>query len=221
MDDELETGQGALVPPAPPASTPAPSIDVEAIAKALEPTLKSLVEKQWQSGKDSRIGKLTSKVDEFSAQLERLAELKKEGFSEPQALRMMKLEEAAANPSNGNPPVQSAPEKQAGSLPVTPDAETLITALELDANDAEVTEVIRRGGDISNALITLKAKRVQAAKAPPNPASIVSPGGGTAADTSLEGITAQLDSELKKPLAQRDMKLLRQLQEKQRDLLMR
>lgn len=165
------------------ASTPPSTVDVKALADALRPIIAEEVNRRAQSDKDSRIARLSSKVDSFAEKLKRLEELKADGMSEKAALRFMDLEDRLPpNQDAGSSQAQAPQAKPGGTGEATASelTQALIGALSLDANDAEVTAALREQEFTSqaNLLIALAARRKKAAEAPANPAQQMPVGGG-------------------------------------------
>lgn len=208
MDDNMEyvSSGGTADPPGQPASpggAPPSAVDAEALAKALEPTLKRLVEQQWQSGKDSRIAKLTGKVDGFEAQLARLQELMGKGLSQEDALWRMKVEDSLA--TQPEIPQAAAPKAGTATPPPAPgfDLDAFLKAAGIDPNDAEVTAMVRDGRTGLPDIASLVVKRASQPKPTPNAAQAMPTGsGGTAAGETVEDIDRQLAELRKKPAYQ-------------------
>lgn len=200
------------------------SVDVEALAKALGPTLEALVDRRFQSGKDKRIAKLEGKQVDFESQLARLEELQGEGFTKKAAIRMMKMEQSQPD----EPPEQfdgtATPQGKAGSQPQASSAnyaDSLIAALGLPTNDAEVLRA-RDAGDpytVVAQLTDLANKRRQSPPVAPNPASVMPSTGGSSvpAPDDLNSITARLSELSRNPTKNIDE--IRKLSAKQRELL--
>lgn len=219
---ETEPTNGAVGQPTQPASTAGASssaVDVEALAQALEPTLQRLVERQWQSGKDSRIGKLTGKVDSFESQL---AEYKKWidlGKSDEEAKLFMRLTNSVSSASDPQtvPAAPAAPDGKPAVLAPSVDAETL-AVLGLSGTDPDVSGLLAQGKtDLQSYIDLAKARRAK----PPTqsaPATILPTGGGSAAPgEDLNTITAELNKLLAAPI--KDMPKILELGKKQRALL--
>lgn len=209
-------------PGASPEGVPTSAIDVDALAKALEPTLAKLVEKQWQSGKDSRISKLQGKVDDFDAQLARFTELVGEGMSQKRARQWMKVEQLLASQGAGEKDEpQAAPQVTGGNRQQqAPGVETaqLLNVLGLSDSDQQVMELVREGVTDPNRFVQLAIQKKQAQTAAPNPAGIAPAGGGGGVDTtSLESVTADLQRALS--AEKKDYELIKKLQKQHRELL--
>lgn len=210
MDDNMENAlpggtAGTPSQPASPAGTPPSAVDAEALAKVLEPTLKRLVEQQWQSGKDSRIAKLTGKVDDFENRLARLQELTGKGMSQEDALWRMKVEDSLA--AQPGAPQAAAPQAGTASQPTAPgfDYDAFLRAAGIDPNDPEVTALVRQGRTSLTDLAALVVKRASQPKPAPNAAQAMPVGSGsTVAGETIEDIQRELDALRKKPAYQID-----------------
>lgn len=202
------------------------SVDVEALAKALEPRLEALVDRRFQSGKDKRIAKMEGRQDGFESQLARLKELQGEGFTEKAALRMMKMEGEPDGQSLDQSGEGATPQGRAGSQPQASGAnyaDSLIAALGLPVNDAEVLRV-RAGEDpiqVVTQLTNLAQRRKQTTPVAPNPAALMPTTGGSSvpAPDDLESLTAELTSLMKNPTA--NIVRIKELSKKQLALLPR
>jgi hypothetical protein len=165
-------------------STPS-SVDVETLKTVLRPLIAEEVARNQQSTKDKRIAKLSGEMASVKTVLNRLEELMNEGFSQKQAVRLLEMEERqllanrdshqdeAEVPATGKTGTQT----QAGSV----DTATLVKQLGLDANSPEVLAAIRGSDDIASQLATLASlavKKRAAQQATPNPAQIMTGGGG-------------------------------------------
>jgi len=179
------------------------AIDYEALAKALEPTINQLVQRQTQSTKDKRIAGLQGKVADFEAQLAEYQQLLDEGFSKEAAKRLMKLQnplrddsEAIAEPANQTPAVTG----NQGSNGSGVDADTL-EAIGLDPNSPEVTDLLRRGASLQD-YVALKVKQTK--KPAPTPASVMpTPGQGASTGAEIDDITNRLLTLQREPLKNR------------------
>ena len=200
------------------------SVDVEALAKALEPKLQALVDQRFQSGKDKRIAKIEGRQDGFESQLARLKELQGEGFTEKAALRMMKLESEPQEPpeqfvDTATPAGKSGTQPQASSGGYA----ELLTAFGLTANDAEVVAALD-SNDFSSTVARLTSitnKRKQPAAVAPNPASVMptTGGSGVPAPDDLDSLTAELTRLMRNPT--QNIARIKELSEKQLKLLPR
>jgi hypothetical protein len=185
------------------AGAPPSSVDVNALAAALEPTLKRMVEQQWQSGKDSRIAKLTGEVDSFKSQMTRMKELMGKGFTEEGALEIMAAQ--AQNQPQAVLP-QAAPPVSPGSETKAPGVDTdTLALLGLTINDPDVVELIRQGKLGNDDFIRL-AKDRKARAVQPNPAAVVPTTQGVTAggEDDLETIGRQLEAMRRLPPYQID-----------------
>lgn len=199
--DDVLTGEVGR-PTQPPSGQPAqPSaIDYTALAKALEPSLAQLVEKQWQSGKDKRIAELTGKVDGFQSQLERYLQYAGAKL-DPAALRQLKIDALLEQQTQGETAgaVSPATGGQA-TLPgqASVDLDTLQT-LDLDPNSPEVAELLRKNAPLSEYVGLVKRRK---AKANVSPAAVQPTGSGsTVVGDDAEILTAELSKLMANPSA--------------------
>lgn len=177
---ESNSSAGGVLPGTQPSAgnVSSPSGDVDALVKALLPHIAREVERTVQSSKDKRIGKLEGQVGDFAEQLARLKAIQAEGFTEQQALRLMRLE---TSPDASAP---AEPAKVQGSTQPAPNVDTqaVIAAMGFDPGGAEVTEVVRQYADPLAQIAALAArKQAQSQPKQPNPATLqpVGVGGGT------------------------------------------
>jgi hypothetical protein len=232
-ETQLESGQktGEQVEPTPETSATdaqQSSIDVNAVVEALiaHPELATFVdtraERQWQSGKDKRIGKQETRMDEFESRLERMNEWIGRGKSQEEAMLLMKMEDQLADP-NASPSTQISPTGEAGTQAqeTKADMEAFLNLVGLDANDAEVVIILREEQDKLAQIgkfTALAEQRRQVQTAPPKPAQqMPGVGGGSVESDTLEGITAQLQVEMAKPI--KDMVKIKELGKKHEELL--
>ena len=189
-----DAGQPASTP-SPTPTTPPSAVDVEALKKALRPVIAEEVAKSDQSIKDKRIAKLQGSVDEFQSQLAKLKELMGDGLSERQALREMKLDEALARlgVTETAAPVASVSGNTAQPA-VDETVSNFLVEAKLDTNSPEVTAILRQGGTTAEQIAKLgilgigKARQVE-----PNPAAVMSVGGGQAiVSDDVESLTDKL-----------------------------
>lgn len=190
---------GSPTQPASPASPQAISgLDAEALRKALGPLIDDAVSRRTQSDKDKRIGKLESKVTDFESQLARFTRLKEELGNERLAHLYMKMEDQGLSPTAET--LESGASQKKAAQAGTPSGtegltQALIGVLNLDANDAEVTEALRENEFTAqaNLLISLAGRRKKALEAPANPAAQMPVGGGSAVQSAdKEAIAAEL-----------------------------
>lgn len=231
-EPQLESGQelgDQEKPSAEPSTTDAqqPSIDVTAVVEALiaHPELATFVDKraerQWQSGKDRRIGKQESRMDDFESRLARLTEWRERGKSQKEALLFMKMEDQLAD-SNASPLPEISPTGEVGSqTQETPtDTQAILDIMGLDANDAEVVIILREEQEKLAQIgkfTALAEQRRQAKKAIQPAQQMPGAGGGVFEGDNLENITAQLNEELAKSV--KDPKRIKELRKKHDELL--
>ena len=213
VQDEVSGTPGSPNQDASQAASPASAIDIEALAKALEPRLATLVEKQWQSGKDKRIAGLQGKVDGFEKQLARYLELTGQSLDQ-KALRDLKIEEFLAQQSGGSS-VEAAVSEAAGNRKAdTPSVdEEILSVMGLDAKDPEVVSLLKSGATVKDfATLASRKKAV-----PASPAGVMSSPGGSAQAESLETLTAELLELQRDPM--KNWKRIQEVGAKQKALL--
>ena len=218
-----DAGQPASTP-SPTPTTPPSAVDVEALKKALRPVIAEEVAKSDQSINDKRIAKLQGSVDEFQSQLAKLKELMGDGLSERQALREMKLDEALARLGVTE---TSAPAPSVSGNTAQPAVEETVSdflrEVKLDPNSPEITAELRKGGTPVEQIKRLAkvAINLGTARQPePNPAAVMSTGGGQAVspEDDLESIDRELERLKSKPKYQIDSKEYNRLYEKRQKL---
>jgi hypothetical protein len=197
-----QAADGELESPNQVASTTVPQaisgMDADALRKALGPLIDEAVTRRTQSDKDKRIGKLESKVTDFESQMARFTKLKEELGNEKLAHLYMKIEDQGLVPADEVSQTGASQKKttQAGMSPETTKLmQQLTNTLGLDANDPEVTEVLRQNEFSAQVdlLVTLADRRKKAQEAPANPAQQMPVGGGSAINQpDKEVIAAEL-----------------------------
>ena len=148
---------GTAGQPAPASGTtpPTSAIDPQALRSLLEPIINEAVSRQFQSAKHKRIAGQEAKLDDFGKRLARFEELTASGLKREQALSQLGLEEdvaalkQAVQGTSAPSPTQVAG-SQAGALTANADPvlSSMITALKIDANSPEVTEILRAEGTL-------------------------------------------------------------------------
>lgn len=205
------------------------SFDVNAVVELLKsnPNFASFVDeraqRQWQSGKDRRIGKLESKVDDFGSQLARFNEWTEKGKSQEEALLLMKMEDRLADPDAPLLP-QVSPTGEIGTQTQETPAKTqaILDAMGLDANDAEVTTILREETELLAQIgkfTALAEQRRQAQTVAPKPAQQMPGVGGQAVEgeDTLENLTEKLNELMREPSV--NMVQIRELRKKQAEFL--
>lgn len=193
---------GELESPTQAASTVTPQaisgMDAETLRKALGPLIDEAVSRRTQSDKDKRIGKLETKVTDFESQLARFTKLKEELGNEKLAHLYMKMEDQGLTPADevSKSDVSQKKNAQAGAPSETNKlTQQLTNALGLDANDAEVTSILRESDFATQAelMLALADRRKKAQEAPANPAQQMPVGGGSAIQSpDKEAIAAEI-----------------------------
>lgn len=162
------------------------SVDVD----KLEAELIKRLERREQSNRDKT-------RNAFSKRLERLEKLQADGMSKDTALNFMELEDRIPPLPEGQtqPQVPQSKSVGTGDVATSKSTQALTLALGLDANDPEVTEVLRQNEFSTQVdlLVTLADKRKKAQEAPTNPAQQMPVGGGSAINQpDKEVIAAEL-----------------------------
>ena len=201
------------------------------VSPAIEVVLKKLTELEQQmravqSDKDRGVNKLGKRVDSLKEQLDRYDELLQSGLKPAQARRELQLDALLAQQdtgaSGGVEPAQPAGNR--GAAPGT-DYNSIIVGLGLDANDANVVEVLQKNTDplatIDGLVKLQQQKNTPTAPVVTNPGQMMPTGGGlsTQAGETLDEVTAQLQAEIAKSV--KDMKKIHDLKKKQEALLPR
>ena len=205
VENGTDDGGQGLPTPAPSATPVAPTSAVDESLKAeLRTFITEEVKRAGQSVKDKRIAQLQGSVDDFESRLTRLQELTKTG---------MKVQDLA-NPQQQQP------------APIPPQGtddylKTFLAATGLDANSAEVLDVLYRVSDPLaqvRELSDLAAKKRQAPLAP-NPAAVLPTGGGAPVDAGddIDALTAKLTRLEKEPL--KNMQEIKRVSEQQSQIL--
>lgn len=201
--DVTESGSvdGADTPPVDQTSqqndseTPSP-VDVEALAKALMPTIEEIVDRKTQSVKDKRIQSLENAVGGFESQLAEFKDLTSKGLSEEDALWRMRIESQLKMN-------EAPPEEQPGSQS-TPAAsvetQAILKALGLAENSPEVTKILRDTNDTAAQLVAFVELTKSQTPAEPNPAAVQPSGGGDSVSQSADAIAEQLTEAQKDPV---------------------
>lgn len=195
------------------------AIDYDALAKALEPTLAKMVERQTQSTKDKRIAKLQGAVNGFETQLAEFEQLTKGGLSRDVAMRLMNLQNPRETDEVELEPVsqQSSAGKQ-DNVASSVDSDTL-EAIGLDPNSPEVTNLLRRNASLEDYVgLVVKSKK---AKPTPQPGGVMPSPGQSSPNFSeeLDEITEQLNRLYQNPRS--NQKQINELLGKQSQLLKR
>ena len=216
VENVTDDGGQGLPTPAPSATPVAPTSAVDESLKAeLRTFITEEVKRAGQSVKDKRIAQLQGSVDDFEARLTRLQELQGKGMNQDQALLYMRMQDMVT------PPQQPA-------APIPPQGtddylKTFLAATGLDANSADVLDVLYRVSDPLaqvKELSDLAAKKRQAPLAP-NQAAVLPTGGGAPVDAGddLDALTAKLTLLQKEPL--KNIQEIKRVSEQMRQILTR
>ena len=203
---------------------PTSAVDVDSLKDILEPLVQAEVERRTQSLKDKRIAKQESRISGLEDALAELKALKSEGMSEKQAIQYMQMKEFLNTQGVAGSEAPQANEQPTQSQVVVDDyLSPILQASGLDANDADVVDIIRKQRDPRlqmRAIGELAIARKQAQEKPAKPAQVMPSGGGYAAEgDTLESVTTELNELLAKPVTPEIRNRIRELGKKQRELL--
>src|SRR3990172_2200608 len=218
VENVTDDGGQGLPTPAPSATPVAPTSAVDESLKAqLRTFITEEVKRAGQSVKDKRIAQLQGSVDDFEARLTRLQELQGKGMNQDQALLYMRMQDMVTPPQQPAAPIP--PQGTDDHL------KTFLAATGLDANSAEVLDVLYRVSDPLaqvKELSNLAAKKRQAPLAP-NPAAVLPTGGGAPVDAGddLDAIDRKLAEMRAGPHYAMDTKKYNELFEKRKQLAMK
>jgi len=208
-ENVLESGQeaaGAIDQPGQQASgatgdQQASGVDMLTLVPALlqNPDLVKLIderaERQWQSGKDRRIGKLEQRQDTVESVVAEFQKLTQGGMTADDALHRMNVERFMAQDQAQKESVSQNAPAGSGAQAATVDIAALLKILNLDANDPEIVEMLRTNKDSANDFTQLALSRQAQAANPPNPAGVMplaGGGGGSTDDQTADAIVARM-----------------------------
>lgn len=227
MTDTPDSGQtlngDQVSQPAPSSSgagvQPDSSVDIENLVTLLveNPAFLAALDRSTQSQKDRRFKKLEKKTDDFAERLARYEELSKK-LPRDVALQFMDWQDRFGD-MEGNEVDEGTPPGKGQASPGF-DYVQVLSLMGLDANDADVTKIIRDGGDVgaqiaafANLAQSRKQAQTQKAEQPPNPATVITSAGGTPAQN--KDLQAQYYAELAK-VRQGDSDAITRLKQKYR-----
>ena len=175
------------------------SPSAENLVEALkaDPKFKSLVESYFQPWKDKRLDKHEKRLDSFESQLAEFEELKKEGWTDAQAKRLMKLGQTALEEE----PKQAPPPDSSGTTEVVTsgfDADSFYREQGIDPNSPEIVEMTRKGAT-PNEHFTYALKVKTKPEQPPNPAQVMPTGSGQSSDRTMEVVSEELNAVIRNP----------------------
>ncbi len=212
-DTNMEGGQaaGSVEQPNQPVSATESDQQLSPVdVKALKTVLKDWKEFQGQlralqQDKDRGVRKLSQDFKELSEQFKRYEQLKARGFDQDEIERQMELDALLAE-RRGTPAPTDVPPGGGGGTPkqaASVDTAALVQLIGLDANSPEVLAVIRDHSDDTlaqlSALTDLGQKKRAVQQTPPNPAQIMSSGGGATAPDQIETLNSRLSELMKSP----------------------
>lgn len=195
-DGQTETTQGAGAQPNAQASGQSSSLDVDAIVKALTPHIETIVDRKTQSVKDKRIAGMQGEIDGFKSQLTQLKALQAEGWTEAQAIRLMESQ------SRPQPATEQAAPQQArnGNSTHAASVDTaVINAFGLDANDPEVTNVLRENPDAYSQALKLATIALQRKERPVSQAQMQPAGNNPRTIETRDTVAEELNRLVGKP----------------------
>ncbi len=206
-ENDQESGQeasGAVDQPGQPASGAAgdqqtSGVDMSVFVPALleHPQLIEMIDKraerQWQSGKDRRIGQLEQRQDTVESVVAEFQKLTSGGMDPDAAVFRMKTERFMGDGQQQQSVPQNAP-AGSGAQAATVDIAALLGILNLDANDPEIVTMLRTGKDSANDFTQLALSRKAQTTSPPNPAGVMptGSGGGGTDDQTADAIVARM-----------------------------
>ncbi len=176
-------------------------------------------ERQWKSGKDRRIGKLTDRQDDLESVVAKFTELTSGGMSSDDALHRMQVDRFMGQQEPGEPAPQSEP-GGSGTGVASVDITASLKVLGLDANDPKVVEMLRGGKDSPADFVQLAISRQSQTTSPPNPAGVMPTGGGGGGtdDQTADAIVARMQVLQQNPTKE-NLETLKELDKKLADLM--
>jgi hypothetical protein len=193
----------------------------------LEPIISAEVDRRFQSAKDKRIAGQQAKLDGFEERLARFESLLASGLKREQALTQLGLEEdvaalkQAVQGTSAPSPTPAQPGSPAGTVTANADPvlSSMITALNIDANSPEVTEILRAEGTLPERVqkVLALAGAGQAVSAPVPPGQRL-PGtsGGSVPVNNIDTLTSEMQALQANP--SKNMKRYLELSAKLREL---
>jgi hypothetical protein len=226
IKEPVEGEPGATEPPAqPPSEPPAePSAVDEATLKAIvEPLVEELLGRQTQSVKDKRIAKQESRISSLEDTLAQLKDLQADGMSEKQAIQYVKMEELLTSQGQ-EVPAAAPPAEEPAVQPKVASEDYLSPILKmagLDVNDSDVIAILRDESSPFKRITAIEAlSETRKQKPPLTPGAALPSGGGKAVETeTLESVTAELQTELDKPVTPATRARIKELGKKHKELL--
>jgi len=201
-ESDPEVG-GAKVQPEPevsPTKGAQHSLDAENLVEALKtnPEFKGLVESYFQPWKDKRLDKHEKRLDNFESQLAEFEALKKEGWTEAQAKRLMKLGQQALDE-----PEPVSPQPSPGKTNVVTsgfDADSFLRGQGIDPNSTEAVELIRKNSKPEDYFNFVIAQKTGTAQRTPTPAASMPDGVGASAPArDMNVVAAELNAVMTNP----------------------
>lgn len=200
--DEGKQGEAGGVAPTTPSATPAQPLtgDVASLAatvKALQGEIAAL-----KGGKDAAVNRMEKAVAPLLDYAKYLPNVSEEEIAE--ARRKAALDEFIAEKYGQNQPAPSSPAQ------VTPpaaqvDAQSIVTALQLNANDPDVAKIVveKTGPELIAALANVAvAKKLQPS---PTPAQGAAPVGGVPPQETLDSLAAEYTKEVQANFGKREV----------------
>jgi hypothetical protein len=204
MDSGLSGGTGGT--PSQPGSGSAgdqqhSSVDV----KALEAALKELQGqvRSLQGNKDRGVNEVKSQVKDLMKQLEWVKKAEARGLSPEEIEEQLELKALLAEKRGSSLPTSSPAQADGNRQQVaSPDTTAWLKSVGLTDTDPDVVAAYRDHGDepgqLAQQLLNITAKRQQVQQRPPNPAQVLSGGGGvTVSGVSRQSLQAEYDAQNK------------------------
>jgi hypothetical protein len=156
--------------------------------------LEQVVSRLMQGQKDRRINKMERQLDAVNETLERYEQLRSTGMTPDEAAFRLKVEEVV---ERGKPQSVSTSPANPGTITqeeAVRQAQALLKETGLE-NDPELTtlftsKTFKNGDELVGEVVKFTARRLKAAPAP-NPATTISPAGGSAPTEDLQALYNQ------------------------------
>lgn len=183
-----------------------------------DPEFKAYVESIFQPWKDRRLDKHEKRLDSFESQLAEFEALKKEGWSDAQAKRLMKLGQDVLQEE---PKPVSQPESPGKTKVETRDydADGILRKQGIDPNSAEGVEIIRKSNNANDLIANVIEWKTKPVKQTPTAASSMPDGMGASVPArSLDVVQQELAAAMSNPKGL-DFNKIRELEEESLKLI--
>ena len=221
MDSNQPAGTGA-------SQVPASAAQGEPSSPASEPSLADVLKsvsdltsqvRALQGNKDKGIANVSKRLSSFEERLAELNSLKAEGWTEKQALRLIRQDELTEHPGTevGSAAAVGTGGNQPNSANV--DTDTILRAAGIAPNDPEVTQLIREGKTSLVEVMSYIVERSKRASTQPNPAQVLpgTSGQSVPVEPGLDDLTTELTRLMQNPVA--NIQRINELRAKQKALL--